>query len=210
MASEDYERYIRELDELSLSALKETFNIGASKAADSLSRMTGRPVSITVPEVRVVQIREVPEVLGDDIKLGVYVRLSGGVEGHAFFLLEPEDGRRLFDILSGNPMGTTRKLDELCRSAVEEVGNILISSFANALSEFLGTVIEQTPPELVMDFTSAILDFALADVGRYSDYTVILRTEMAVEDFEFRENFLLIPDPKSMERIIKTLVEGLL
>ncbi|WP_457742086.1 chemotaxis protein CheC [Thermococcus sp.] len=210
MVSDDYEKYIRELDELSLSALKETFNIGASRAADSLSRMTGRPVSITVPEVMVVRIREVPEILGDDIKMGVYVRLSRGIEGHAFFLFEPEDGKRLFTIISGDMVETTREIDELYPSAMKEVGNILISSFANALSEFLGTVIEQTPPEFVMDFVSAILDFALADVGKYSDYTVILRTEIVIEDFEFRENFLLIPDPRSMERILKTLMEGLL
>lgn len=47
----DYEEYIKNMDEFTKSALLETFNIGASRAADALSEMLGHPVTIEVPQL---------------------------------------------------------------------------------------------------------------------------------------------------------------
>jgi len=206
--SENYEEYIKNLDEFAKSALVETFNIGASRAADALSEMTGLTVNITVPEIEITSIKSVPEKVGEDVKVAVYIQLSGGFEGHAFFFLDFEDALRIFDLMMGQEPGTTREFDDMVASAVMEMGNILISAFANALSEFLGTEINQTPPDIAIDFTPAILDFALADVGQYCDYTMLLRTEMKIEGIEFREHFMIIPHPASMKKIVETLLGG--
>ena len=208
MESEGYEQYIKNLDEFAKSALVETFNIGASRAADALSQMTGLTVNITVPELELTALKAVPEKVGEDIKIAVYINLSGGFEGHAFFFLDFEDALRMFDMMMGMPPGSTTEFDEMVQSAVMEAGNILISAFANALSEFLGTEINQTPPDVAIDFTPAILDFALADVGQYCDYTILLRTQMVVEGVEFKEHFTIIPHPESMKKIVDTLLGG--
>ncbi|MEO2152659.1 MAG: chemotaxis protein CheC, partial [Thermococcus sp.] len=141
MESENYEEYIKNLDEFAKSALVETFNIGASRAADALSEMTGLTVNITVPEIEITSIKAVPEKVGEDVKVAVYIQLSGGFEGHAFFFLDFEDALRIFDLMMGQEPGTTTEFDDMVASAVMEMGNILISAFANALSEFLGTEI---------------------------------------------------------------------
>ena len=208
MESEGYEKYMKDLDEFSKSALVETFNIGASRAADALSQMTGLTVNITVPEMELTSLKMVPEKVGEEIKIAVYINLSGGFDGHAFFFLDFDDALRMFDMMMGMPPGSTAEFDEMVKSAVMEAGNILISAFANALSEFLGTEINQTPPDIAIDFTPAILDFALADVGRHCDYTILLRTQMVVEGVEFKEHFMIIPHPASMQKVVDTLVGG--
>jgi len=205
---ENYEEHIKNLDEFAKSALVETFNIGASRAADALSEMTGLTVNITVPEIDITSIKAVPEKVGEDIKTAVYIQLSGGFDGHAFFFMDFEDALAMFDLMTGMPTGSTTELDEMVQSAVTETGNILISAFANALSEFLGIEINQTPPDLAIDFCPAILDFALADIGQYCDYTMLLKTQMMVEGVEFREHFMILPHPISMKKIIDTLLEG--
>lgn len=201
--------YIRRMDDFTKSALVETFNIGASKAADALSEMTGLTVNITVPEINIVAIKLVPEKVGEDIKVAVYIALGRGFEGHAFFFLDLEDALKIFDMMMGMPPGSTKEFDDMVKSAVMEAGNILISAFANALSEFLNTEIDQTPPELAVDFTSAILDFALADIGQYCDYTVLLKTMIVINDVEFKEHFMIIPHPSSMKKLVDTLLGGL-
>jgi len=206
--SEDYEEYIKNLDEFAKSALVETFNIGASRAADALSEMTGLTVDITVPEIEITSIKAVPEKVGEDVKVAVYIQLSGGFEGHAFFFLDFEDALRIFDLMMGQEPGTTTEFDDMVASAVMEMGNILISAFANALSEFLGTEINQTPPDIAIDFTPAILDFALADVGQHCDYTILLQTEMRIEGVKFKEHFTIIPHPASMKKVVETLLGG--
>ncbi|QDA31885.1 chemotaxis protein CheC [Thermococcus indicus] len=208
MDSENYEEYIKNLDEFAKSALVETFNIGASRAADALSEMTGLTVNITVPEIEITSIKNVPEKVGEDVKVAVYIGLSGGFDGHAFFFLDFEDALKMFDMMMGMPPGSTAEFDEMVQSAVMEAGNILISAFANALSEFLGTSINQTPPDMAVDFTPAILDFALADIGRHCDYTMLLKTTIHMEGVQFREHFMILPHPASMKRIIETLLGG--
>ena len=208
MESEDYEEYIKNLDEFAKSALVETFNIGASRAADALSEMTGLTVNITVPEIEITSIKAVPEKVGEDVKVAVYIQLSGGFEGHAFFFLDFEDALRIFDLMMGQEPGTTTEFDDMVASAVMEMGNILISAFANALSEFLGTEINQTPPDIAIDFTPAILDFALADIGQHCDYTILLQTEMRIEGVKFKEHFTIIPHPASMKKVVETLLGG--
>lgn len=144
---EKWEEYLKNLDEMSKSALLETFNIGASHAATALSEMTGKEVNISVPDLKIIAIKNVPEVVGEDVKVAVYIELGKDFSSHAFFIADYEDALRMFDIIMGNPLGTTKEMDEMVKSSFMEVGNILISAFANALSEFLGITIEQTPPQ---------------------------------------------------------------
>jgi len=207
-SEEDYEGYVKNLDEFAKSALVETFNIGASRAADTLSQMTGLTVNIAVPQIEVSSIKNVPEKVGEGIKIAVYIGLSGGFSGHAFFFIDFDDALKMFDMMMGMPPGSTTEFNEMVQSAIMEGGNILISAFANALSEFLGAEIEQTPPDLAIDFTPAILDFALADIGQHCDYTILLRTQITMESVEFKEHFMILPNLESMKRIVETLLGG--
>ncbi|MFA4701952.1 chemotaxis protein CheC [Pyrococcus kukulkanii] len=207
--AENLEDYIKNLDEFAKSALVETFNIGASHAATALSQMTGKEVNISVPNLRIMAIKNVPEVVGEDVKVAVYIELGKDFSSHAFFIADYDDALKMFDIMIGNPPGTTKEMDEMVKSSFMEMGNILISAFANALSEFLGITIEQSPPNLAIDFLPAILDFALADIGKYCDYTIILETKITISGVEFEEHFLLFPKPEDMKKILEKLMGGL-
>ncbi|RLF92255.1 chemotaxis protein CheC [Thermococci archaeon] len=207
--AENFEEYIKNLDEFAKSALVETFNIGASHAATALSQMTGKEVDVSVPNLRIVAIKTVPEVVGEDVKVAVYIKLGKDFSSHAFFIADYDDALKMFDMMIGNPPGTTKDMDEMVKSSFMEMGNILISAFANALSEFLGITIEQSPPNLAIDFLPAILDVALADIGKYCDYTIILETKITISGVEFEEHFLLFPKPEDMKRILEKLMGGL-
>ncbi|WP_010477551.1 chemotaxis protein CheC [Thermococcus zilligii] len=205
----DYDKSIKELGDFEKSALLETFNIGASKAADTLSQMIGHPVSITVPGLEVIPIKVLPEKVGEDVKVAVYVGLGKEFSGHAFFILDFDDACALFDLMTMQEPGTTKEINEMVQSAVMEMGNILISAYANALSEFLGLTIEQTPPEMAIDFLPAVLDFALADIGQHCDYTILLGTTISVEGLEFKEHFFILPKPEDMVKVIEKLTGGM-
>ncbi|MCX7730581.1 MAG: chemotaxis protein CheC, partial [Candidatus Caldatribacterium sp.] len=51
-----------DLNEMQLDALKEIGNIGAGNAATALSKMVGKRVNMEVPLVRVIPLKEVPEL----------------------------------------------------------------------------------------------------------------------------------------------------
>jgi len=54
---------VRELDALQIDALREVANIGAGHAATALSQMTNRRIGVNVPEIRIVRLEDVPELV---------------------------------------------------------------------------------------------------------------------------------------------------
>jgi len=205
----DYEEYLKNLGELEKSALLETFNIGASHAADALSQMISKPVDVKVPDLKIHSIKHLPMELGEDIKVVVYVGLGKDFNGHAFFVTDIQDAMKLYDIIMGQDLGNTKEMDEMAKSAIMEVGNILISSFATALSQFLGIIIDQTPPKLAVDFLPAVLNFAIIDIVQYCDYVILIGTSISVDEIEFHEKFFILPRLEDMKKIVNKLMEGL-
>jgi len=90
-----------DLSALQLDALREVGNIGAGTAAASLSTMTGQPVAMGVPSVKVVPIEEVPDDVGggESIVVAVYMQVIGDAPGHIIFILEADTARELCDTL---------------------------------------------------------------------------------------------------------------
>ncbi|ALM75344.1 chemotaxis protein CheC [Thermococcus barophilus] len=204
----EYEEYLKNLDDFAKSALLETFNIGSSHAATALSKLIGLNVDIKVPEIKIVSIKRIPEEVGEDVKVAVYIELGKDFSGHAFFIADLEDALKMYDLMMGQEPGTTKEFDEMARSAFMELANILISAYANALSEFLGITIEQSPPTMTVDFLPAILDFALADIAQYCDYTILLMTQIFIRDIQFNEHFVIFPKPEDMKKILDKLLGG--
>ncbi|AIF69314.1 hypothetical protein PAP_04515 [Palaeococcus pacificus DY20341] len=194
------------LSEIEKSALLEIFNIGASHASTALSELLGVETSISVPFLKIVPIENAGEFLGDSVKVAVYMRLESGIEGHMFFVATLRDSLRLYSLVLGE---SYNELDEMGKSTITEIGNILVSTFANAISEFLNITIEQTPPQLAVDFLPAIVDFALIDTATYSENVILLDTDILIEDSIFKSHLLLFPKFESMKVIMKNLMEGL-
>src|SRR5262245_3646799 len=74
---------------LLLDALKEVGNIGASRAATSLSQLIGATIRLEVPQAHVVPIADVANLLGgaESLVVGVYQAMSGDAEGHILFMM---------------------------------------------------------------------------------------------------------------------------
>jgi chemotaxis protein CheC len=100
---------VRDLKELQLDALREVANIGAGHAATALSQMTNRTIMINVPEVNVLALEEVSELLGraDEIVAAVLMHMMGDLTGRTLVLFPERSAKSLCDILFRKPDGTT-------------------------------------------------------------------------------------------------------
>src|SRR5512143_206077 len=124
---------VRELHALQRDALREVANIGAGHAATALSQLTNRRIMISVPEVNIVKLEEVPEILGraDDVVAAVLMHMMGDLTGRTLVLFPEESARTLCDILLRRPLGTTTGFEAMEQSGLKEVGNILSSAYMN-------------------------------------------------------------------------------
>lgn len=200
---------VRALKELQLDALKEVANIGAGHAATALSQMTNRTIMISVPEVNVRPLEEVATLLGppDGVVAAVLMQMMGDLTGRTLVLFPAPSARRLCDILFRRPEGTTREFEAMEQSGLKEVGNILVSAYMNALSDFMGMMLVPSVPSLEIDLSAAILTTTYLNFGHERDYVFCVETSFQVggERDRLEGHFLLLPDMASLRAIFDAI-----
>lgn len=197
---------LEELSEKELDALREVGNIGAGNAATSLSQILGNKIDMTVPRARVLEFDEVPELLGgqENVVVGVYLRVFGDIQGNIMFLLPTDSAERLIEMLMGG-MDEDGLAGEVAQSAIMEVGNILTSSYLNALSSFSGLTVVPSTPSLAYDMAGAILSTILIELSEVSDYALLIETEFIGDGKTIDGNFFMLPDLDSLHILLKSI-----
>src|SRR5947199_7703449 len=83
---------VRDLKELQIDALREVANIGAGHAATALSQLTNRRIMISVPQINIARLEEVPDLLGNpqDVVAAVLMHKLGVLKGRTLVLFPEE------------------------------------------------------------------------------------------------------------------------
>jgi chemotaxis protein CheC len=201
---------VRGLDELQLDGLREAANIGAGHAATALSQLTNRLILVDVPEIRIVRLEEVPELLGrpDDVVATVVMQVVGDLAGRTIQVFPAAAASRLTSILLHcPPVPFPDGFGEMERSAITEVGNILASAYLTALSDFLGMLLLTSVPGLAIDLAAATLTSGILGSGEESEYVICIDTLFNVneKDAAVSGHFLLLPDKGSLPVILRAL-----
>ena len=79
---------VENLNSMMLDILGEIGNIGSGNAATALANMLSKRVDMDVPQVKVLEFKDVAEILGGEEKLvvGIYLDLNEEVEGNIMFI----------------------------------------------------------------------------------------------------------------------------
>ena len=135
-----------DLNSLELDTLREIGSIGTGNAATALSSLIGQQVRIEMPEVRIMGYNEAIEWIGgpEEITAGVLVKMSGQVNGIMLSVQQLKFVNLVLESMLGKGVEDYSGLHEMECSALIEVGNIMISTFINALSSLAGIDIERT------------------------------------------------------------------
>ena len=199
---------VRDLKALQLDALREVANIGAGHAATALSQMTNRRIMISVPQINVTRLEQVPELLGDpqEVVAAVLMHTLGDLTGRTLLIFPEPVGQRLCDMLLRRPLGTTKTFEVIEQSCLKEAGNILSGAYMNALSEFMGMLLLPSVPSLVVDVSAAVLTTTYLNFGHDRDFVFCVETEFSIEAEEgLRGHFLLLPDLASLKAIFDAI-----
>ena len=203
MAIKNYD----ELNSLELDALREIGSMGTGNAATALSQMLGRTVNITLPEVRIMEYNEAIEWIGgpEEITAGVLVKLSGHMTGIMLSVQPLEFVNIVLESMMGMTVEDYSQLTEMEHSALVEVGNIMISSFINALSGLASMEVNLTVPAFTVDMQGAILAVPMAEYGGQSDYLMTIGGNFVCEDKQVPCRLLMSPDIRSLNVLLRKL-----
>ncbi|EGD52886.1 CheC, inhibitor of MCP methylation [Thermoanaerobacter ethanolicus JW 200] len=196
---------INRLNEMYLDILKELGNIGAGNAITALSTMIGKKVDMQVPKVKILDFQEVSDIFGsaDTIIVGIYFDLDGDVKGNILFALDIKSAASLIWSLMG--LEVKEEFDELEKSALEEIGNIMAGSYVASLSTLTSLNMKISPPAISIDMAGAILSVPAIKYGEISDKILFIETQFIEGEKLIKGDFFLIPDINSFDLILKAL-----
>ena len=200
-------RKYEEMNSQQIDALREVGSIGTGNAATALSALLGCEVRIPLPEVQVLEFNDAVEKLGgfETVSAGIISSLSGEINGLMLALVQLDAINLILKHIMGKQIVSYDDLTELEDSAVIEVGNILISSFVNALSGLSGVKIVPSVPQLTIDMQGAIITVPMAAYGNQSDYIMLIGGSFLVEGKEPPCRLLLAPDVRSLNYLLHRL-----
>ncbi|MEW6046748.1 MAG: chemotaxis protein CheC [Bacillota bacterium] len=208
------------LSDLEKDALAELGNIGAGNATTALSQMLGdRMVRMTSPRVAVVRLAELSDWVGppDSPVAAVYMRVGGGLTGYVA-LLAPEASasailktilRYGHEQVPGLATGSTplseRNPADLEASALMEIGNIVITSYLNAMSEMTGLTLVPSVPAVAADMLEAVLASILAEIQTGDDNVLAIQTHFEGEGASLDGQLIFVPGEGQLARLFVAL-----
>jgi chemotaxis protein CheC len=178
---------LRSLKPNQLDALREVANIGAGHAATALSQMTGGTIMISVPTINVAALEDVPPQISapEEPVAAVLMNMMGDLTGRTLLVFPKQTAKRLAELMLRRPVGSPEgDLTELEQSAIKEAGNILSGAYMNALSDFMGMMLLNSPPALAVDMSNAVLTTAYLQFGSDRDYVFCVESEFYMKDVD--------------------------
>src|SRR4051795_11392403 len=138
--------------DLQLDALRELANIGSGTAGTALSSLLGSTIELSVPSASALELAEAVEAAGapEDVVWGVVVPVCGQVDATALLVIGDDDARTICSMLGVEADTDTG------RSALGEIGNIMVSSYVGALATMTGFELDLRPPESTRDMLGAV------------------------------------------------------
>jgi chemotaxis protein CheC len=187
--------------DLQLDALRELANIGSGTASTALSSMLGRSVDISVPKAFVLPMADAVTSIGNPESevTGIVLGVVGDMPAAVLLLFTPNDAKLMCGLLGVDADS------EIGSSALMEIGNIVGTSYINALAEMTGLELEPTPPAAATDMLGAIVETVLAQSAAAGDVALLLDSELVVEGEDCSVSFLLVPDQGGIEQLLARL-----
>jgi chemotaxis protein CheC len=190
-----------ELTEIQLDALREMANIGSGNAATALAGMLGRPVDLSVPLASALPLPDAVDAVGanESVVTAVAIPVMGELEGIVLLTFPVPSAHALSACLGvvDDP--------EMELSALSEIGNILGSSYINALGTMTGIEMEPCPPQAATDMLGAIVASILATAAQHSDTALLLDSNLTVEGAACEFGFLFVPYENGIVQVLTRL-----
>lgn len=192
------------LNPFQLDALREVGNIGAGNAATALSQLINKKVNMSVPSVNIVPLSDIfSAVSGEEVSVGIIVRVLGDIPGNVLIMLDKESALNITSEMIGSKQ---EEINEMGSSALCELGNIISTSYMNAIASLTKMLILPSVPAVTVDMFGAILSTTFIESGQCDDYVLDIETVfLGLNSKENGCHFYYIPMPGSLDKILNSL-----
>lgn len=191
------------LNSIQLDALKEVANIGSGNSATALSIIFSQKIDMAVPSIDIIRFDDLLDNYGEEEVIAVLVKVLGEISGSVLYVFDKEVAFNIIGKLTGN---TEKYIDEMGKSVMSEIGNIIASSFMNAIAEFIKVEAIASVPAVANDMISAVLISSFIEAGQHEEHILDIKTQfMGDESSNITGHFYYIPSPGTLGKILESL-----
>lgn len=171
--------------------MRELASIGAGHAAGALAHLVRRTVRMDAPVARPTSANPLPEAVRyGEGGSAICFQLQGGFGG----MIAVVFSRASLEVLVTEVMGADAYgLDKAVESAVRETGNILVSHYASAIADTLGTLVLPSVPLLTDPGEMGSWVNAVADSAG-----LLVESPLYDDDREIEGFLLLVPGARGL------------
>lgn len=192
---------------MELDVLREIGSIGTGNAATALSTMLNKKIIMSMPEVSVLGYNEAINKMGGPEKIvaGVMSRIKGEVNGIMLYTQELDAMNTMLQGVLAEKIDNYFQLNEMEISAIIEVGNIIISSYMNAITSLANITTNLSVPGISINMLGGILAVPMVEYGYESNKILTIGGKLSMDDQEMESNLILLPDLKSLNYLFQKL-----
>lgn len=187
-----------------LDIIKEVFNIALGNSATSLSELLNVKINMSVPNVNIEPISNFMSNIKDTEVIGKILIIKGQIEGSILMLFDIDTARRMVRDVDGDNSLPQDELEDIRVSFIEEVCNIVGSTYIRTIANFLNIEVEVESSSLLYDSLTAILSYTFMEEEQFYDEIVNIQT-----DFKYRLDsgvmnvyFYFVPRKGNMSKIL--------
>lgn len=200
---------LNRVSEIQLDALREAANIGAANAATALAAMLKAKFNMNVPRTEILPFTEAADLMGgaENPVVAIYFHIDGPAQASFMLVMPIDKAKQLVQMLLVNHREASESVlfTELEYSTLMELGNILSSSYLNALAKFTKMTYRPSVPAIAVDMAGAILDEILARYGAVSDMILVMEAGFKKDDLNVAGDIFLLPEPGSLSLLLNSI-----
>ncbi|MDO5062401.1 MAG: chemotaxis protein CheC [Peptostreptococcaceae bacterium] len=196
-----------QMNSMELDVLKEIGSIGTGNAATALSTLLNTKIKMSMPEVSVLGYNEAINKMGGPEKIvaGVMSRISGEINGIMLYTQELDSINTMLQGVLADKIENYFQLNEMEISAIIEVGNIIISSYMNAITSLAGITANLSVPGISINMLGGILAVPMVEYGYESNKILSIGGKLSMDEKILESNLILLPDVKSLNHLFQKL-----
>jgi len=186
--------------------IMEVGSICACNSTHAFSQMIDRSIDLEAPTLDIVKFKEIGRLLkkNDNNVIGVHCRILSGICGQVSLLFREKSAYEFVSIFGAQGKHSTGFLAELGVSTIKEIGNVVVSAYAGAMSLLMEVSVIPSIPVLSSGPLKEVLKLGMVNFN--DDDTIYVHT-MTFKDEEKKisGSFFLVLEPTTVRQISEAM-----
>lgn len=187
-----------------LTLINELARLGTNGVADNLGMLAGEDAEMEVTKTNFVDVRDIKSQMTDGDRVGVRVRLQDQPHGHILVLFPEDSAKKITGLMLSDMVDNLDGVSsEMARSAITELGNMMVSGFIDGWADVLGQTIDHATPQLVYAPAGEILE-RTAGLGN-NNLALMFDSNISVPSSDIAADIYALPDLEEFVEMINHL-----